>query len=273
MKSILSTLLCALCVLSLNSCGDDENTDSVWGNSEPPPFRPYILEGGRISDIGLYCVPPNGGTGETWYDYYKGTKTLTNYSDAEFILMPNTNAWVYNTDDLEEWTAISKLENKYQEEKTLFMYEDYKECIKHAVTWWPDYFSAYINGDVTIVCDKTLWGEAPGTNLIGHFIDRHHTPCMPVGIENPALACRFGEKIPENLQERLINGAWVKTKYILKFTTEPTEKYSELTFHLTMPMRIEHIRDYAVAKYKGEDAVPVFTNHMFETDCKILFEW
>ena len=165
------------------------------------------------------------------------------------------------------------MENKYQEEKTLFMYEDYKECIKHAVTWWPDYFSAYINGDVTIVCDKTLWGEAPGTNLIGHFIDRHHTPCMPVGIENPALACRFGEKIPENLQERLINGAWVKTKYILKFTTEPTEKYSELTFHLTMPMRIEHIRDYAVAKYKGEDAVPVFTNHMFETDCKILFEW
>ena len=31
MKSILSTLLCALCVLSLNSCGDDENTDSVGG--------------------------------------------------------------------------------------------------------------------------------------------------------------------------------------------------------------------------------------------------
>lgn len=83
MKSILSTLLCALCVLSLNSCGDDENTDSVWGNSEPPPFRPYILEGGRISDIGLYCVPPNGGTGETCMTTIKGRKP------SQTIPMPN----------------------------------------------------------------------------------------------------------------------------------------------------------------------------------------
>ena len=273
MRHFILILLCAICGLSLNSCKDDETIDPGWGDSPAPmPAYGYLWDGGRISGISLYGIPKASYLFEAWQNFDKKPKKFTSYSNVILILEINSPYSKYETDetdDKEEMNSIKMIENEYEKERGGFIFENY---MKNFFAPWTHIYTAYVNGEVSIVCDKKLWGKTPGTNLIEHFNNINLEGCVPVGIENPKMLYNFNDEKPSNLSKILVNEGWLLPSYILNFATEPTEKYSELTFHITMPMTLEHIRDYAVAKYKGEETGPIFTNHVFETDCKILFE-
>ncbi|MDO4477385.1 MAG: hypothetical protein Q4B93_05470 [Clostridia bacterium] len=150
-------------------------------------------------------------------------------------------------------------------------FNKYKE--NHSVGWYP-FYSAYTDGEVTLTCDKKLFGEEPGTNLTKYFTVFGAYYCLPIGIENTKMYCNFGEQMPETLDKFFLSKeTWLRDDYKLKFTQNPQEKYDSLTFTITMPIIREHVRDYVAAQYFGKEPDSLFTHRVFKSDCLIKFDW
>jgi hypothetical protein len=281
MKKTTIILLCCMLTAVFSACQNDD------GREKPAPIpdrEGLLIDGGRISKVGLYCLEHNP-VYDAWFNYYPKVKTLNDYSDiASFCLWLHDERWVYTTDDLGEMIAITTLEEDYFKKKSSFILDAYRQYDasdfrreasrnddrKHL--WgWPDFFTAYTNGEVTITCDKTLFGEAPGANLTKHFVIYESSGCMPVGVENPELRYTFFDDQPTLMSERFPVGVWLQPQYALHFQTVPEEKYDSITLSLTMPLIIEHTREYAVETYKGKNPTPKFTEEVFTAECPIKF--
>ena len=265
MKKALYLLLCCILTAVFSACQNDD----VREHPAPVPNREGLLiDGGRISKVGLYCLKDEA-MHDAWFNYYPKVKTLNDYSDiASFCLWLHDERWVYSTDNLEEKMAITSLTEAYCKKKSSFILEVYKE--KH-ILGWPDFYTAYTNGEVTITCDKTLFGEAPGTNLTHHFVINGSDGCIPVGVESPELRYTFFDDSATLMSERFPVGVWLQPKYSLQFKSFPEEKYDSLTLSLTMPLIIEHITEYAVETYEGKNPTPIFTEEVFTAECPIKF--
>ena len=278
MKQFFSFFLCVLFGLSFYSCQSDEPGPAEVNID----IKGHLWDGGEISGINFYCIEKyNSHIGEPHYQYNPRVKTLKNYSDFYLQLEFNRNAPFYQTDDADEMVAIGKIEGDYEKSKSLFIVEEY-EKYRHnnqRDEQWPNLFTAYTNGEVSITCDKVLFGEEPGTNLDKYFnVNKGLTDldsrCLPVGIENPRMLYNFGEEIPSDMDKFFVKGTWLQPQYYLQFKDLPTEKYDELTLSVTFPMIREHVRNYAVAKYRGETVTsPKLTEDVFKADCPIKFEW
>ena len=148
-------LFAGICLLS---CQNDELEKGITSEIVLPR-EGLLLDGGRISDISLYCLElEKPHIGEQWWEYYPRTKTVKGYDAFKLLLFPHTNAPQYNSDDREEMDAIKKIEEAYYKEKSMFILEAYNEYNKTGVTGWPDVFTAYATEDITITCDKVLFG-------------------------------------------------------------------------------------------------------------------
>lgn len=134
------------------------------------------------------------------------------------------------------------------------------------------YYYAYIDGEPTITCNKTLFGLAPGTNLSCHFRigDNGYINCIPSGIDNPGLLYGFGDELPDTMDKYYSDKSWIQRFYYLKFIDIPVEEYDELTFHVTFPMILEHTVDYAIDLCNGLRPERKFTKRVFESECKVL---
>lgn len=232
-----------------------------------------LLDGGLISDMGMYCLEHNTVYGELWYDYYPRTKTVSDYHSFDLCLMLYRDGFFYKTDDVNEMGDIAKMEMDYYKEKSSFIYDDYKNYKKMAPVGWPTLFTAYVNGEVTITCDKALYGQEPGTNLTPYFTMVTEITCLPIGVENPKLLYSFGDHIPTTMSKLFVDGTWLREKYLLHFSEQPSEKYDELTLAITLPMTKEHVRDYAVEKYKGMEPETKYSDAVYKSECKIKFNW
>ncbi len=277
MKRFIPIFLCTIITTGIMSCDNDEIDTDNKQTEEPCSFylnpEGTLIDGGRISDAGLYCIDSHrAGFGGLNLEYYLRTKTVSSYTDFKLCILIHTNGGSYYTDDINEMIAIEELEKAYDKEKSSFILDAYKEYQQQPVGW-PNLFTAYVNGDVSITCDKTLYGEAPGTNLSKYFSVIYESKCIPVGVENPKLLYNFGEELPTNMANLFVKESWLQPKYFLQFNCQPSEKYEELTFHLTMPILIEHSRAYAVAQYKGAHLASKYTESVFESDCLIKFDW
>ena len=282
-KNVLWVAAALMTAMGLGACSSDDNSEPVTPRSEPNG-EGELLDGGRISKVGLYCLKDEP-MYDAWFNYYPKVKTLNDYSDmSSLCIMLHDEKWTYTTDNIEEMSAISTLEKKYFNEKSSFILEAYKQYkasdffreasrnhdTKHL--WgWPELFTAYTNGEVTITCDKTLFGETSGTNLAKHFVINGNSGCMPVGVENPELRYTFFDDQPTLMSECFPVGVWLQPKYSLQFQTYPEEKYDSITLSLTMPLIIEHTRDYAAAVYKGNNQSSKYTEQVFKADCPIKF--
>lgn len=269
---LFNILLCGLC-LFCQSCQDEDEESAILG-SIPAPRIGLLLDGGRISGINLYCLENNAAGTGTWDKYYPKTKTVPDYNSFEMCLMLNDNASVYLSDDRDEMNAIGKIEVEYEKERSSFILEDYINYYGDSVeVIWPDVYTAYTKGEISITCDKTLFGEQPGTNLTSHFTVLTVSYVLPVGIENPKLLYYSEKDIPTNMAERFVDGVWLEGCYYFKFSEQPSEKYEELTLSISIPMVLEHIRKYAVEKYKGGNPDKIFTDSVFNAECLIKFNW
>ena len=276
-----SYLLCCMLAASFSACDCDDNP------VEPAPVPNLVgtmVDGGTISKVGLYCLKDEP-MYDAWFNYYPKVKTVEDYSDiSSLCLLLHDDQWTYTTDNVEEMMAITSLEDAYFKKKSSMIveaYEQYKasDFYRNADRYhdtrhlwgWPEFFTAYTNGEVAITCDKTLFGEAPGTNLASHFVIDGYQGCMPVGVESPELRYDFFDEQPVMMSECFPMGVWLQHQYMVHFQTYPAEKYDDITLSLTMPLMIEHIRDYAVAAYRGSSQLPQFTEQVFKAACTIKF--
>lgn len=269
----LSSLVCLFCL----SCQNDED-NSIEGNYPPPSLEKTLLDGGSISSIDLYCLQYHDTIfGLSEQERYSMIKTVPDYSSFYLLLMLNLDNYLYswNGEYNEEIISIKNIIKEYEDEKSAFIYEEYETYTQSvSEVGWPYLVTAFTNGEVSITCDKVLYGEQPGTNLSSHFTVLTESACLPVGIENPKLLYHFGDELPKIMSDYFVDKSWLQPKYYLQFSEEvPCEKYDELTLHLSYPMIIESFWKRAVAEYKGIEFNERFTEAEFNADCTIRFNW
>ena len=275
MKKSVLLFMCLFMSLGIVSCQDDDNNNILHDGLNANP-EGMIINGGQISGISLYCLKNRYcPVGETWYDYCKRVKTMPNYESFHLRLILNMNAGRYVTDDREEMYQIEQNEHEYLKEKSRFIldsYNNYKENHSGGLEW-PTLFTAYVNGEVTITCDKVLFGKKPGEDLGQYFSVKSRTNCLPAGIENPILLYDFGEEIPTEWSKLFVFGSWLQPEYRLVFAEQPDEKYEEITLSVSFPMIIENYRNMAVDKYRGKEEGIKLTKHVHKSECLIRFNW
>lgn len=276
MRQYKNLLLLALIFSGLVSCQSDEDgTEKGLGfNLDDTGL---LLDGGNISSVGFYCLELNKiHGGEHWQDYYAKTKTVKDYNEIQFDIEIYSGSRYYPADTAVR-NAIARLEEKYCKEKSSFIVDEMEKYARSSIpgkgAGWTEFMTAYINGEVMITCDKVLFGEEPGTNLCGHFRVLSDTQCLPVGINSPVLLYNYGEEMPTVMSEYLPTGAWIQYRYGLQFDSQPSERYDSITLHLTLPLLMEHVRDYAVELYRGNNPGKIFTEDVFNADCTICFNW
>lgn len=259
MKKTIFFLLCLLAGVCFFSCQDDKNDDI--GNSIPPSTEGMLLDGGSIGSISFYCKEIDK------------TVIVNDYESVVLFLRLNRDTWTYWSDNKDEMNSINKIEKDYCWKKSSFILESYEEHKNNDHVWWPDLFTAYTNGEVSVTCNKTLFGEKAGTNLSSYFSINADSRCIPIGIENPKLLYNFGEEIPNNMSKFFEKGTWLQPIYAIKFAQYPSEKYDELTLQISFPMLIEHVTSYALAKYKGKELDSLYTEATYKAECPIKFNW
>lgn len=275
MKKVFLFFCICICMF-FQSCQSGEieaNTEDIKDEVNADP-EGMLLDGGEISDISLYCIENNKSMiGEQWYEYYPKTKTVTDYDSFKLYLILNRNASVYTSDNKEEMASIGKIESEYQKERSTFISVSYRKYRQNNDIDWPVLFTAFVNGDLTITCDKLLFGEQPGTNLLSYFTVFSDSPCVPMGIEDPQFLYNFGEDRPTDASKLFQKESWLQPEYHLEFSKQPSEKYEELTFSISLPMTIEHTRDIAVSKYRGQEVSQKYTEAVYTSKCQIKFNW
>lgn len=264
-----TVLILSCCLVCLFSCEKGNIADCP-----SPSLVGLLLDGGPISDISLYCLENKMPVGqqELWYDYYAKTKTVPDYGSFYLRLMLNRNGYNYTNSDYNVMSIISDMEHECERKKSSFIVEKYNDYVQKDMTEWPTLFTAYLNGEVIITCDKVLFGEQPGTNLSSFFSVFAESRCIPIGIENPKILYGFGEEIPTKVPEFFVKETWLQPKYDLRFSEQPTEKYEELTLYITLPLMREHIRNIVVSEYKGLNLTKV-SESVLKSECLIKFNW
>ena len=271
MKHFGFTFLLLFIALCLASCQKDE--DSTVPLTPIPP--PVLVDGGSVSSINLYCLekdrePPL----EIWYNYYPKTKTVKDYSNIQLCVMVDTDIPLRESDDSVEMSVINKMEANYHRERISNVLNISKDDAYYIDKGYilDGYMTAYVNGEVTLTCDKTLFGETPGTNLSKYFIILGGAEFVPIGIENPEMH-DFDDASSVMMNDNFVDEAWLYHGYAMELNTIPLEQYDSLTLHLSIPMTIEHVRDYIMSTYRGDSIGPRFTDQIFEADCLIKFKW
>ena len=266
MKHYLSILLCILLGCSFVSC-EKEVTERPY----PPPYvKGRLADGGRISEILLT-------TKQYSYPNLYG-ETISSYSELEMELDIRRSSKSSPLINPSNYDKINELQKEYVLAKSAFIQDRYDNAIKTLGfgAWnhqWPNLYTAYVNGEVTITCDKPLFGEEPGTNLSKYLKITSTSCCLPVGVTEPYLLYDFGDSIPTNMHEYFIKEAWLQLSYKLYFCEAPSEKYDDLTLRISIPMIQECCEDYILAEYYGHPLESKYKESTFTSSLKIKFDW
>lgn len=247
---------------------DDGDEEFILGG--PVPFEAGLVkDGGDIQKISFCCFINKPGDGNWIMD---SVKTLEDYS---LMLLRLEVMWYsYRNADRHESCRIDSIATDYILEKTKFIYEDYKKYYEMELWGLPYLFTAYVNGKVTITCDKVLFGKEAGEDLSEHFrIKPVDLDFMPVGIESPYLLYNFYDDLPKYMNEFFVEESWINDVYYLDMPVAPEEKYDELTFHLTMPIKKESVRRSIAQGANGVDKPMQMIDEVYESDCLIKFNW
>lgn len=253
---------CILICASLSSCTKDEHNGI--GNCPQPDVVGLMHDGGTLSEVNMYCFDAHDPNHPKGYEYLNKVKTLDSYCQMELYVDTKEINKTYESSDM---FYIAK---EHYLKRTSCMVKDYQL----GLMGWPCFYTAYTNGEVSITCDKVLFGKEAGANLSEHFIINSYTSCLPVGIDSPKLLCNYGEKMPILMNEYFAaNNTWFTVKYKLYLASDPSEKYDELTFKLSIPLLIEDVHKYVVSKYNGTNEPMKTTERTFEAECKVKFNW
>lgn len=283
-RNVFYMICCMFCLLCL-SCQDEEGKVDKPDFPGPSPVG-TLIDGGTISGIKLYCLKykEDGRSEDPLFEHYPTIKTVPNYSSFTLGLVLDYKAPNYVASSEDEEFAIRTKVSEYMKKKSSFMVDRYNAVFEetHKEPGWPYFYTAYVNGDVIITCNKTLFGKEPGTDLSSYFTadaaDRTNSAssdfglCIPTGIESPKILYDFNTEKPKEMSKCFAKYVWLLGTYYLAFAQLPSEKYDELTLRVTLPMIKENLRNMAVSEYKGEKR-EVFTEPVYQAECLIKFNW
>lgn len=287
MKKFFYMLYCVISLLCMSCQDEEDNGDRP--DFPGPSYVGTLIDGGTISGIKLYCLKyiENGRCEDPLFESRNPTvKTVSNYSSYTLGLVLDYDAPNYVASSEDEEYAIRTKVYQQMKKKSSFMVDRYNAIYdladKYKKPGWAYFYTAYVNGDVVITCDKTLFGKEPGTDLSPYFTvtaaDRTNPVCsdfgicIPTGIEAPKILYDFNTEKPREMSKWFTKGVWLLGRYYLDFAQQPSEKYDELTLHLTLPMIKENLRNMAVSEYKGIER-EVFTEPVYQAECKIKYNW
>ena len=283
-KLFLATL--AVCLL-LCACNKDENEEGRedGGNAMNMPVEGLMIDAGEIAGLQLYglqkAVYMSGFDIPAVYRDEvkdKGELVFPDYQSIRLYAWFATGGYGL-IEDTAKATKILRMERDYYYHKTDFILEQYYNYYKlQRPVEWPLLFTAYVNGDVTLTCNKTLFEQEPGENLSQHFKVTPAYCCVPTGRgENPEMLYSFNdiEKLSTGIcmTDFFKKDSWMHYCYMIKFIDEPTERYDDITFTLTFPTTREHIRDYAINLYNGENKPMKLTDDTFTASFNAKFNW
>lgn len=257
-------LLVVFCLSLFSSCSHD--SDDIISGCEHDTTFGFMISGDGILSLNLYSVS----LGQT---YRPGTEAIvTDYASFQLLGLVKY-ATLYNLDARykkytnEQKCAMYDLEEKYWKNRSSFILDAFIEA--NGGLEWPWFFTAYIDGDVTIECDKVLFGKEPGTDLSPYFRVKGKNSCLAIGRENPYMLYGFFDEKPTNMEEYLQKDTWLQATYMFYFDEVPQEKYDELTFTVTIPITREHVTKYITAQYLGKDEALKVTNDTCRSTCTV----
>ena len=238
-------------------------------------YDPYGLmeDGGYINHLYMQ-IPINNKA----YDRFDPDFSFEKYSD---ITLQYNFLGTCDEDKLIEkeglsarsWYRFIDSTYVYFKTKTKPLQDAHKKSIKEGIHYpWIKFYTAYINGEVQITCDKTLFGKEKGENLAQFFDVVSDQLYMPHGIENPTLTYMLDKDVPKTVDKLLTEETWLEPSCIIKFDSIPEEKYNELTFRITIPIKMEHTYEYVMDKFKGREAELKTSEKTFSAEYKARFK-
>lgn len=165
------------------------------------------------------------------------TKALESLSEKELQGLGKFYDFDEATTEKVWLTQREEIEN----EELQFMLSD------SAYTMHPGFFTARINGRVTVKANKPLFGQEAGSDISEHFTVETNSPCLPRGsFENFDFLFRYydTENRPKALQDFFAEDTWFQTMYALRLCDIPDENPEEVTFTVSIPILCEYWRDY-----------------------------
>lgn len=105
--------------------------------------------------------------------------------------------------------------------------------------------AAYINGDVKITADKTLFGKVPGSDLSQYFTFCSHNPYKVVGqiSDSGTQVVDLLDNEDMSFSEFYTEKTWLVNYQTLKLNSFPEEDYNEIEFTIIMPVKKEYYLD------------------------------
>lgn len=239
-----------------------------------------VADGTIISGIDFFCMPFKkesyrdlGFSGVK--DYENSTKTVSSYYDFFFILEIRQDNQTYHFSDKDKEKILQSELNSYLHSKGDVLRENlnYHANIGDEFGYGLDqFFTAYVDGEVEISCDKTLFGLSPGTNITKYLKIIYNYTCQPCGAVEPYSIIHC-EDIEKSLKNSVFSDeAWVRFKYCFCFNEKPEEDYEDLTFHIKFPIIKESASLYFSSLIKGNINYQQFEKEIYESETKIQFK-
>ena len=269
MKHYLITTI-GILAIALSSCHSDDESDDIIGGPVPSTIG-LLYDGGKISDLNLYCTPKY--ELQDANDYLQRVKTIDSYSDLMLYIKISLNKPRYQGENSLERSEIYRMMSEYEMEKTAFILKKFDKVLWEYLWGDINFITAYTRDAVTISCDRVLFGEEPGTDLSKYFNIDAQAPIMAVGIENPKMLYAFGSDLPETMDQYFPNETWLQPWYEITLAKEPEEKYDSITFRFSMPITVEDVYAYMVDKYYGKDNGLKLEKVDLKAECLVKFDW
>ena len=109
----------------------------------------------------------------------------------------------------------------------------------------PHFLMAQLNGRVSITADVALFGLEAGTDLSSHFRVKGPNAMIPQGsVQQHSIRYDFGTEQPTSVADFYSEGTWLQERYIFWLADIPEERYEEVRFTVTIPVRCELWQDY-----------------------------
>lgn len=271
----------------LLSCSDDdiEKGKDYDLNCPPAPKVGMMMDAGEISRLDLYGLQRRVGFDFNIPSVYyyevkeKGVPVFPNYQSVRLYAWFVTHGKSVSVGDTVKARRIFDLKKDYYRRKTDFILKQYNDQYKNGYYMtWPWLFTSYVDGDVTLTCDKTLFGQEPGQNLSEHVLVFPAYCYVPIGRgENPKTLYFIddAEKMDSGFRmtDFFQKDTWMQHVYMMKFMEEPEERYDEVTFTITFPAAIEHTYEYIVSMYEGKNEPLQTTEETFKAEYTVKFDW
>lgn len=270
-----------LCACSKSESGQQEEP---FVPVTPPPVFGMMFDAAEIKGMQMSCYMFNtawksdasGLDGHYKYSVKQYGEKFRNYKLVGIYVGVDRGGNGLSNDTTKIAKDINNLVWDWYYSKTDFMMEEWNK--RNTTDGWPLFFTAYINGNVQLSCDKGLFGQLPGEDLSPHFkVWPANIGCLPIGREKPEMlyGCEDHEQLQSGvpMPDFFKKDTWMQFGYLIGFMDEPTERYDEITFTLTFPASLEHVREFVTSKYKGENAPMRVTDTTFTASFKAKFNW